>query len=60
MLNYETWTVNQNNLIQLLNGDLVANQFSLSKGIQQLSLNSVGSGVNRPLSIDFKNFKIAT
>ena len=60
MLNYEPWTVNQNNLIQLLNGDLVANQFVLSKGVQQLSLNSVGSGINRPLSIDFKNFKIAT
>ena len=60
VLNYEPWTVNQNNLIQLLNGDIVANQFSLSKGVQQLSLNSVGGGANRPLSIDFKNFKIAT
>jgi predicted small secreted protein len=60
MLNYESWTVNQNNLIQLLNGDIVANQFVLSKGVQQLSLNSVGGGSNRPLSIDFKNFKIAT
>ena len=60
VLNYEPWTVNQNNLIQLLNGDIVANQFVLSKGVQQLSLNSVGGGANRPLSIDFKNFKIAT
>ncbi|MEO5781909.1 MAG: translocation/assembly module TamB domain-containing protein, partial [Ginsengibacter sp.] len=60
VLNYEPWTVNQNNLIQLLNGDLVANQFVLSKGVQQLSLNSVGSGTNRPLSIDFKNFNIST
>ncbi|HEY8688919.1 MAG TPA: translocation/assembly module TamB domain-containing protein, partial [Chitinophagaceae bacterium] len=60
VLNYEPWNVNQNNLIQVLNGDLVANQFVLSKDVQQLSLNSVGSGINRPLSIDFKNFKIAT
>ena len=60
MLNYEPWTVNQNNLIQVLNGDLVANQFVLSKGVQQLSLNSIGSDTNRPLSIDFKNFNIAT
>ncbi len=60
MLNYEPWSVNANNSIQLLNGDLVANQFVLNKGEQQLSLNSIGSGTNRPLSIDFKNFKIAT
>lgn len=60
VLNYEPWTVNQNNLIQLLNGDLVANNFTLSKGVQQLTLNSIGSGTNRPLSVDFKNFDIAT
>ena len=60
MLNYEPWAVNSNNLIQLLKGEIIANQFTLSKGIQQLSLNSVGSGTNRPLSIDFKDFNIAT
>ena len=37
-----------------------ANQFVLNKGDQQLSLNSIGTGTNRPLSIDFKNFNIAT
>ena len=60
LLNYDTWTINRDNAIQLLNGDIVANQFVISKGVQQLSLNSVGSGINRPLSIDFKNFSIAT
>ena len=29
MLNYEPWSVNSNNLIQLLNGELVANQFTV-------------------------------
>jgi hypothetical protein len=60
MLNYEPWTINTDNAIQLLNGDLVANNFTLNKGAQQLTLNSLGSGSNRPLSIDFKNFDIAT
>jgi hypothetical protein len=60
LLNYQQWTVNQNNLIQLLNGEIVANQFTLSQGAQQLTLNSIGSGTNRPLSIDFKNFNIST
>ena len=60
MLNYDTWTVNNGNLIQLLNGDLVAHQFSISKGGQQLTLNSIGTGNNRPLSIDFRNFNIGT
>jgi hypothetical protein len=32
----------------------------LSKGNQQLSINSTGTGTNKPLNIDFKNFSIAT
>lgn len=60
LLNYEPWTINRDNAVQLLNGDIVAKQFVLSKGAQQLSLNSVGSGTNRPLSVDFKNFSIST
>lgn len=60
MLNYEPWSVNANNSLQLLNGDIVANQFVLNKGNQQMSINSIGSGANRPVSIDFKDFNIAT
>ena len=60
LLNYDTWTVNTDNSIQVLNGDLVANNFILSKGSQQLTINSVGSGTNQPVSIDFKNFEVST
>ena len=60
ILNYDTWTVNQANSIQFNKGDLVANNFILNKGIQQLSINSVGSGTNRPVSIDFKTFQLST
>lgn len=61
MLNYDKWSVNPNNSIQIMNGgDITANQFVLSKGSQQLSLNSVGTGTNKPLSVDFRNFNIST
>ncbi len=60
LLNYLKWSVSTNNSIQYFNKDLTANNFILSQGSQQLSLNTIGSGTNKPLSIDFKNFSIAT
>ena len=60
LLDYANWTVNSDNTIQLNNGDIVATNFILSRGAQQLSINSIGTGTNRPLSIDFKSFDIAT
>ncbi|HUZ60977.1 MAG TPA: translocation/assembly module TamB domain-containing protein [Hanamia sp.] len=60
LLNYQKWTVNTDNKIQFFNKDINAHNFILSQGTQQLSINSAGSGVNEPLQIDFKNFKIET
>ncbi|MEO6329395.1 MAG: translocation/assembly module TamB domain-containing protein [Ginsengibacter sp.] len=60
LLNYTKWSINTGNSIQYLNNDITANNFILSQGNQQLSINSVGSGTNKPLSIDFKNFSIST
>jgi translocation and assembly module TamB len=60
LLNYQKWSVNANNSIQYINSDIIATQFILSQNSQQLSINSVGTGTNRPLSIDFTNFSIAT
>ena len=60
MLNYNKWSVNNGNSIQYFNKDITANNFVLSQGSQQLSINSTGTGTNKPLSIDFKNFSIAT
>ncbi|CAN5200985.1 translocation/assembly module TamB domain-containing protein [soil metagenome] len=60
MLNYGKWSINQNNSIQIVNGDLIANDFNLNKGSEQLRINSIGSGTNLPLSVDFANFSIAT
>ena len=60
LLNYKKWSVNPNNSIQYFNKDVTATNFILSQGEQQLSLNSLGNGNNRPLSIDFKNFNLST
>ena len=60
LLNYKKWSVNNGNSIKYFNSDITATNFILSQGNQQLSINSVGSGTNKPLNIDFKDFSIAT
>ncbi len=60
LLNYNKWSVTNNNSIQYFNNDITATNFILSQGSQQLGINSVGSGTNKPLRIDFTNFNIAT
>lgn len=60
LLNYKKWTANANNSIVYSNGEMTANNFIVMKGAEQLSLNSIGSGTNKPLSINFKDFNIAT
>ncbi len=60
LLNYNKWSVANNNSIQYINNDITATNFNLSQGSQQLAINSVGSGTNKPLRIDFTNFNIAT
>jgi translocation and assembly module TamB len=60
LLNYNKWSVNSSNSIQYNNSDLSANNFVLSQGNQQLGINSEGTGSNKPLDINFKNFNIAT
>lgn len=60
LLNYDKWTVNQNNQIVIANKNINAHNFILSQGSQQLSVNSNGTGASAPLQVDFKNFKLAT
>ncbi len=60
VLNYNKWTVNNGNSIQYFNSDITAKNFVLSQGNQELNINSIGTGTNKPLSINFKNFSIAT
>ncbi|MEP7231016.1 MAG: translocation/assembly module TamB domain-containing protein [Ginsengibacter sp.] len=60
LLNYDKWSVSNNNSIQYTNNDITATNFNLSQGSQQLAINSIGSGTNKPLRVDFTNFNIAT
>ena len=60
LLNYNRWTVNPDNKLVYANNDIHAQNFILSQGSQQLSLNSTGTQPNAPLKLDFKNFNIAT
>jgi hypothetical protein len=60
LLNYEKWTVNAGNKIEYSNNDINVQNFILSQGNQQLSINSAGPGTNEPLKINFRDFKIET
>jgi len=60
LLNYDRWSVNQNNQIVIANNNINARNFILSQGSQQLSINSNGTGANAPLEVRFKNFKLVT
>lgn len=59
-LNYDSWTVGQNNAIVFGNQGVMARNFTLSNASQQISINSQPMGLNNPISIGFTNFQIAT
>lgn len=60
MLNYELWTVTPNNSISIINNQIIANNFVLQKGGQQLSLQSTAQTGAPPLDVRFTNFQIST
>jgi hypothetical protein len=57
LLNYDQWNVSPNNSISIRNNQLFANNFILSKGPQQLSLQGGGAA---PLHVAFADFRLAT
>jgi translocation and assembly module TamB len=58
LLNYERWTVSAGNELILSPTHIGANNFTLSKNGQQLTLQSAGTG--NALTATFNNFQIAT
>jgi hypothetical protein len=60
LLDYEKWTVAPENYLQFGASGVLANQFNLSKGGQQLNVNSSSTAPNSPLKVEFKDFKIET
>lgn len=60
LLNYDRWTVAPNNSITITPEQILANNFVLQYGPQQLSINSApGTGI-RPLNVAFANFQLGT
>jgi hypothetical protein len=60
LLNYDPWTISQDNQIKIDSSSIIAKNFDLSKGNQHLVINSQGAGANSPLEVNFKDFKIST
>ncbi|WP_461788168.1 translocation/assembly module TamB domain-containing protein [Pedobacter sp.] len=60
LLDYEKWTVAQDNYIQFGQSGILAHQFNISQGSQLLSINSTSEQPNAPMDVEFKNFQIET
>jgi translocation and assembly module TamB len=61
LLNYDRWAVTPNNRIVIGTNAITASDFTLSKGAQQLTIQSLpGSGNSQPLDVRFTNFRIGT
>jgi hypothetical protein len=60
ILNYEPWTVSPNNSITITPQQVLANNFILQKGQQQLALQSTGGSGIQPLNVSFTNFRLST
>ena len=56
MLNYDKWIVSANNSITITKDNIIANNFSLQKNDQRLSLQSEGELLN----VGFTNFQLST
>ncbi len=60
ILNYDTWTVSNNNRISIAKQGVNASNFILSKNGQQLSINSLSANANAPMEVNFDQFRLAT
>ena len=60
LLNYDAWSINRDNEINITNNGINISRFELSKEGQLLSLNSQSPAPDAPLDLTFKNFKLTT
>lgn len=59
-LNYDDWTVAENNRIQISNKGILADNFRLSNAGSEILLQSENNSPTSPLNISLKDFKIET
>ncbi len=60
MLNYDSWSIAEDNLLKFGSDLIYANNFALSQNNQQLIINSTTNQPDSPLEVRFNNFEIAT
>ena len=60
ILNYDAWSINNNNLLRFGPDIVNASNFDLSKGNQHLIINSQGTAANSPMEVRFADFRLAT
>jgi len=60
MLNYDKWTVNNDNKIVYDGKGINISKFDLGKDNQHLSLNSQSPAPDAPVDVNFKDFRLAT
>lgn len=59
-LNYADWNIAENNKIQISNKGILADNFILSNGGSEISIQSESNSPSSPLNIALKDFKIET
>lgn len=59
-LNYQTWSINNDNFIEFGKKGILAHNFNLSQNNQQLKINSVENNFSSPVKIEFFDFKLST
>lgn len=60
MLDYKNWTVSGDNAIEFGSKGLLAKDFAISNGGQELRIASDAQTMNAPMTVGFKNFRIET
>ncbi|MGZ8557436.1 MAG: translocation/assembly module TamB domain-containing protein, partial [Chitinophagaceae bacterium] len=60
LLNYDSWTIADNNRLVIAKQGINASNFLLDKNGQQLRINSLSASANAPMEVNFEQFKLAT
>lgn len=60
LLNYERWAIDPDNELAITPRNIIASDFTLSNGGQQLTLNSISQGPYAPLQARFVDFRLST
>lgn len=60
LLNYDKWQIDDKNIVRLNKGDVNISNFTITRGKQQLSINSTSQAPNSPMDIKLTDFRIAT